>query len=130
VARSIEIRGWSAVLRAVVALAQAPVVEDGDAWIGERDLDGLEGSTEVRGEDGAEPVVRAARAEFPSLVAPGLGELPGQPACGSCRLIVLGRRVGLEHDVDRHVVSNLGWIVGPGLLSRRQVKIHRCPAES
>jgi hypothetical protein len=47
VARSIEIRGWSAVLRAVVALAQAPVVEDGDAWIGERDLDGLEGSTEV-----------------------------------------------------------------------------------
>jgi hypothetical protein len=51
---------------AVVTLAQAPVEEDRDRCIGERDLGGLGSAAQIGGEDGADPVAATPPAELRS----------------------------------------------------------------
>src|SRR6185503_18807892 len=53
-----------AVQLAVVDLAEAPVEEHGDVRRSERDLGGLDGSGQVGGEDGVDPVVAPALAQL------------------------------------------------------------------
>src|SRR5438105_10983041 len=72
-AHRVELRPRHAVQRAVVALAESGVAVDGDLGPGEGDLGGLDGSRELRGEDGSGVVVAAALAERLGLTPSGFG---------------------------------------------------------
>jgi hypothetical protein len=98
---------------AVVTLAQPPVQQDGNASAGERDGRGLRGPGEIRAEDSRDAVVCAPPAQLSGLLATDFGQSARQPAGGNAVLVVLGRRVRLEHDADGHRTSAGSSLVVP-----------------
>jgi hypothetical protein len=77
-------------------------MQHGDVDIPERDPDRLEGSREVRGEDYGQPVAAATLTKPPRLLASSRGQAPGLPSRRDSILVVLGRGVGLEDEIDVH----------------------------
>jgi hypothetical protein len=89
-----------AVLLAVVALSQAPIVENRDGGVAEGDLGRLDGAREIGAEDDLDAVVPPAFPELAGEQASLVGETAGMPAAGNAAFVVFRDRMGLEHDLD------------------------------
>jgi hypothetical protein len=64
---SMNLSSWAAILVAVVALAQAPVQENGNVGARERDVDSFGRASQVRTKHCCQVVVRTSGPEFASL---------------------------------------------------------------
>src|SRR3954454_17367205 len=99
-----------AVQRPVVALAEPPVVGDGDSGARECDLGCLNRAGEVGAEDLVDTVVPASLAEQARLLPPGGRKGSLVPAGCDSGLVVGARRVRLEDDLDAHAST---LVAGP-----------------
>jgi hypothetical protein len=72
-------------------------------------LDRLDRTAQIRGEDRCDRIVAASPAEFCGQRSASLGQLPIQPAGGHARLIVGRQRVGLEDDRNGHLQVFSEW---------------------
>ena len=103
---AIEFVSRSAILLAIVAFPQAPVVENGDWASAESNFGGLDRAPEIRREHGSNLVVASAFPELLRKHASPAGQATVMPASGDAAFVVLGDGMGLEYDLDR--ISSYG----------------------
>jgi len=83
-----------------IAFAQAPVSAHGACGTGERDLRGLDGTSQIGDEDSGDAVVTPPSPELLGKRPASLGETAGKPPTRNAALVVDADGVGLEDDFD------------------------------
>lgn len=91
---------WALRLVSVVAFTESPIQEHRHSRAGEGDLDGLDGTSQIRREDGVESINTPPLSERPSLLTPNRGKAAVGPPARYTPLVVLAGGVRLVHDLD------------------------------
>jgi hypothetical protein len=85
---AVKCSGRPAILISIVTFSQTPIVKYRNCCIAQRDFNGLNGSSKIRGKDGLDVVMAASVTKFSSQATTFLREPPMVPAGRDTSLVI------------------------------------------